>query len=327
MSGETLRISTISPGRTCASKRSEMTDMPTTISIGDGIIDAVELAPGHVDDLPGGAALNLAVGLARLGFASGLVTRYGLDRYGFLIERYLRQEGVRIFNAPNVDFTGVAFSRRRNGEPTYEFTPEMYRRRIAFTEEVMTAIESAASVAVNSFPFDDARQTDALTEALSRARGLTVVDPNPRPRLIHDMAAYRAGAERAMAKAALVKLGDEDSALFYGGDRNAAIDRLFGLGIETLLLTHGSEGASLHTRSGLSVSVPIATQASPIVDTMGAGDATLATVIAFILRQGLPDNAEAWRLCLTEAMQVAAATCAHAGGGLMLPDTPLTARG
>src|SRR5262245_19730671 len=107
-----------------------MTAVSTTVSIGDGIIDAVELAPGNVENFPGGAALNLAVGLSRLGLATQLVTRFGLDRHGFLIERYLREEGVRIFNAPNVDFTGVAFSRRRNGEPTYEFTPEMYRRRI-----------------------------------------------------------------------------------------------------------------------------------------------------------------------------------------------------
>lgn len=296
-----------------------MTEMPITVSIGDGIIDAVELAPGQIDYLPGGAALNLAVGLARLGLSSQLVTRFGLDRYGFLIARHLREEGVRIFNAPNVDFTGIAFSRRRNGEPTYEFTPEMYRRRIVFTEEVMIAVENAASVAVNSFPFDDARQTDALAEALERAIGLTVVDPNPRPRLIHDMDAFRQGAERAMAKAALVKLGDEDTALFYGGDRQAAIDRLFGLGVETLLLTHGGDGASVHLRSGLSVSVPIAAQSKPIVDTMGAGDATLAAVIAFILRRGMPRDADDWRACLSEAMLVAATTCAHAGGGLMLP--------
>ncbi|QIG46381.1 hypothetical protein G5V57_00570 [Nordella sp. HKS 07] len=304
-----------------------MIETPAVLSIGDGIIDAVELSPGNVENFPGGAGLNLAVGLARLGLASQLVTRFGLDRYGFLIERYLREEGVRIFNAPNVDFTGVAFSRRRNGEPTYEFTPEMYRRRIAFTEDVMIAIENAASIAVNSFPFDDTSQTDALVEALSPAIGLIVVDPNPRPRLIHDMAAYRAGAERAMAKAALVKLSDEDAGLFYDGDRDAAIGRLFGLGVEALLLTHGSEGASLHTRSGLSVSVPVAAPMKPIVDTMGAGDATLATVIAFILRQGMPGNAEDWRLCLTEAMQVAAATCAHAGGGLVLPEMRLKAQG
>ncbi len=291
----------------------------STVAIGDGIIDAVELMPGKIEYHPGGAALNLAVGLARLGLASQLVTRFGADRYGFLIARYLREEGVGIFNAPNVDFTGVAFSRRQNGEPTYEFSPSMLRRRIAFTDEVMAAVAGAAAVAVNSFPFDDARQSAALVSALAKARGLIVVDPNPRPRLIADMAAYRAGAEKAMAAASLVKLSDEDVELFYGGDGEAMIERFSRLGAATLLLTHGARGASLHTRSGLSVSVPVAPAAPPILDTMGAGDATLAAVIALILRQGMPQGVEAWRACLEEAMRVAAATCAHAGGALMLP--------
>ncbi len=35
--------------------------------------------------------------------------------------------------------------------------------------------------------------------ALGEAAGLVVVDPNPRRNLIADMAAYRAGAEQAMA--------------------------------------------------------------------------------------------------------------------------------
>jgi fructokinase len=292
--------------------------MPNVVSVGDGIIDAVELAPGKIEHHPGGAALNLAVGLARLGLSSQLVTRFGTDRYGFLIERYLREEGVGIFNPPNVDFTGVAFSRRVNGEPAYEFNPVMFRRRIAFTDKVIAAIAGAAAVAVNSFPFDDGAQSDALVAAFRQANGLTVVDPNPRPRLIADMAAYRDGAEKAMRIAKLVKLSDEDIGLFYG-DRQTAIERLFDLGIETLLLTHGKEGASLHTRTGLSVAVPIAPQTKPIIDTMGAGDATLATVIAFILREGMPQNAGRWHDCLDEAMRIAAATCAHAGGALQMP--------
>ena len=296
--------------------------MPSVLSIGDGIIDAVELAPGNIEHFPGGAALNLAVGIARLGLTSQLVTRFGSDRYGFLIERYLREEHIQIFNPPNVDFTGVALSRRRNGEPTYEFTPAMFRRRIAFTEAVMRAIGEASAVAVNSFPFDDPRQTDALVAALGQAGGLTVVDPNPRPRLIADMAAYRAGAEKAMEATALVKLSDEDAGLFYGGDQQAAVARLFGLGIETLLFTHGGDGASLRTRAGLSVKVGIARQTKPIVDTMGAGDATLATVIAHIVRQGIPKNSGEWRHCLEHAMRVAAATCASAGGALRLPEEP-----
>jgi fructokinase len=302
--------------------------MPSTVSIGDGIIDAVELETGGVDDFPGGAALNLAVGFARMGLASRLVTRFGADRPGFVIARHLREEGVDILNPPNVDFTGIAFSRRRNGEPVYEFSPAMFRRRIVFSNDVLAAIGAADAVAVNSFPFDDVRQTDNLISALGQARGLFVVDPNPRPALIADLPAYRQGAERAMARAALVKLSDEDMALFYGsGDQKEAVPRLFDLGVETLLLTHGEAGASLHTKSGTKVSVGIARRTRPVVDTMGAGDATLATVIAFILRQGLPRNADAWTTCLTEAMRVAAETCAHAGGVLRLPGTALLARG
>jgi fructokinase len=291
----------------------------SVLSIGDGIIDAVELAPGSTEDHPGGAALNLAVGLARLGLKSQLVTRFGADRYGFLIERYLREERVQIFNALNADFTGVAFSRRVDGEPSYEFSPSMFRRRIAFTDEVVAAIAGATVVAVNSFPFDDARQTDDLLAALAKAKGLTVIDPNPRPRLITDMANYRDGAEKAMWVARLVKLSDEDMSHFYGSDQEAAIRRILGHGVDTLLLTHGAGGASLHTRSGITVSVPIAAATGPVVDTMGAGDATLATVIACIVRKGTPESADGWRAYLTQAMKVAAATCTKAGGGLILP--------
>lgn len=293
--------------------------MVSTVSIGDGIIDAVELAPDRIEYYPGGAALNLAVGLARLGLASQLVTRLGADRHGFLIERYLREEGVEIFNAPNVDFTGVAFSRRIDGEPVYEFNPVMFRRRIAFTDQVIAAMRAAAAVAVNSFPFDDASQTDILVAALGQATGLVVVDPNPRPLLIANMASYREGAEKAMAAAGLVKLSDEDIGHFYGGDRRATVERLFGLGVETVLLTHGRDGASLHRRSGATLSVPIARTEKPVIDTMGAGDATLATVIAFIIREGMPQSPEAWRNCLAAAMRVAAATCANPGGGLVVP--------
>jgi len=293
--------------------------MPRVVSIGDAIIDAVELTPGAVERFPGGAALNLAVGLARLGLVAQLATRYGADPNGFLIERHLRREGVGILNPPNVEFTGVALSSRRDGEPTYHFTPPMFRRRILFDDAMRAAIATADAVAVNSFPFDNRREVDALVDALSRAAGLVVVDPNPRPNLIADITAYRGGAERAIAAAGMVKLSDEDAALLYGCAPREVADRLVAAGIDTVLLTHGSGGAGVVTRSGVSLSVPIARGHGPVVDTMGAGDATLATVLRFILVDGMPATHEAWMTCLSEAMRVAAATCASAGGSLMRP--------
>ena len=151
------------------------------VTIGDGIIDAVQISDAPPTLYPGGAGLNLAVGLARLGVPSILAGRIGLDRNGFRLMRYLREEGVKLINTPNAEFTGVATSRRRGGEPSYDFTPSLYRQRIAFNSTLLKAIAEAPAVAVNSFSYANVKQADALCQALNRAPGLKILDPNPRP--------------------------------------------------------------------------------------------------------------------------------------------------
>ncbi len=141
------------------------------VTIGDAIIDVVQTSDAPPVLYPGGAALNLAVGLARLGVPSVLAGRIGLDRNGCRLMRYLREEGVKLINTPNADFTGVATSRRRDGEPSYDFTPSLHRRRIGFNAELLTAIAEAPAVAVNSFSYGDARQSEALCDALRAAKG------------------------------------------------------------------------------------------------------------------------------------------------------------
>lgn len=293
--------------------------MPSVLTIGDCIVDAVEIAPGQVERHPGGAALNLAVGLSRLGHESALATRFGLDRDGFRLARYLRDEQVRFFNPPNVDPTGVVYSSRLDGEPTYHFTPAMFRRRIAFTEAVGSAVLGADAIAVNSFPFDDGRQATALAKVLGQASGLVVVDPNPRANLIRDKTAFREGAEKSLALAAIAKISDEDAHLLYDVPADAVVARLFAVGVETVLFTHGAAGATVYKRGGLTVAAPIAGADGAIIDTMGAGDATLAACIAFMLRHGIPANERQWHACLDDAMRVAAATCRSAGGALVAP--------
>ncbi len=293
--------------------------MPTAISIGDCIIDAVEIGPGQTERHPGGAALNLAVGLSRLGLCSGLVARVGTDPDGFRLRRHLKDEGVRLFETPTVDSTGVVTSSRAGGEPTYSFGPVMFRRRIAFTDVTLCAMSKADAVAANTFPFDNPEQVEALVAAMRQARGLTIVDANPRSGVIADRMAFRDGAERVFACADIAKISDEDAELLYGGNEAYVVARLLSVGARAVLFTHGGKGAAIHTSDALEIRVPIADAAGPIKDTMGAGDATLATVIAFVLRQGLPRTAGAWRTCLEEAMRVAAATCRQIGGGLALP--------
>jgi fructokinase len=296
-----------------------MSALKPVVTIGDGLIDVVETSDAPPALYPGGAGLNLAVGLARLKVPSVLAARIGLDRNGFRLMRYLREEGVELIRTPNADFTGVATSRRRGGEPSYDFTPSIYRRRIAFNSTLLKAVAEAPVVAVNSFSYAAAGQADALSEALDGAQGLKILDPNLRPRLIVDLDAFRRGFERAVPSATFIKLSDEDAGLLYGREDDGVADALFERGVEIVLLTRGKLGASVLTRSGFNVALPATSLAAPIIDTMGAGDATLASVIAFILAHGMPRSKEAWCACLKQAMDIAAATCRRAGGALVRP--------
>jgi hypothetical protein len=135
--------------------------------------------------------------------------------------------------------------------------------------------------------------------------------------LIADLAAFREGFERTMQSATLVKLSDEDAVLLCGRQYEGLAESLFEHGVEIGLLTRGKLGARVFTRSGLNIAVPALSFAGPIVDTMGAGDATLASVIADILSEGVPRANEGWRACLRRAMDIAAAACRCAGGALV----------
>jgi fructokinase len=61
------------------------------------------------------------------------------------------------------------------------------------------------------------------------------------------------------------------------------------------------------------VRVPIAALPGEVVDTMGAGDATLASTVQRFLSRGVPGDAAGWRELMESAMVTAAATCRTEG--------------
>ncbi|WP_413990965.1 PfkB family carbohydrate kinase [Labrys okinawensis] len=293
--------------------------MKKVLTIGDAIIDAVEQPDGSFRTYAGGAGLNLAVGLARLGLDSALLSRVGADRWGYRLLRYLRDRHVRLINTPNVDSTGSATSRRVHGEPSYIFSGDLRRRRYIIGPEARAVLDQAAAVAVNSYPFENAAHAADLAARLAAAPGLVFIDPNPRLDLINDIRPVREGIAEVVGHADLVKLSEEDATLIFGTTGREAVNALFGWSVDTIVLTQGRKGATLFSRSGLMVKVPVSQCDQPVVDTMGAGDATLASLIASCLERGMPRDAEGWGACLERAMQVAAATCRSEGGELALP--------
>jgi len=89
------------------------------------------------------------------------------------------------------------------------------------------------------------------------------------------------------------------------------IDRYLSLVSLAVLATTGARGASLHTRRSID-SRGIVHDPRPIVDTMGAGDATFAVALAALARAE-PGTSIDWPSVLDVAMSTAAETIRHPG--------------
>lgn len=287
------------------------------VLIGDALIDEIHDERG-VRELVGGAALNVAVGLRRLGVPTTLIAMVGDDEAGAHIREYLADHDVQLIvsEAPRGSSRAIV-QRAPNGEPQYVFNEAAQRRSIRYSEQARQAIAEAGLVAVSCFPFDVPAEVDALVEATADAR--LAIDPNPRAGMLSDVEEFVRGFERVAASAAIVKVGADDATLLYDGDLDALRARLRGLGVSAVLATAGADGAVLESDAGI-VTAPISALPGRVIDTVGAGDATLAAVAAgLVLAQ--PKEAAEWEALLQRAMDVAAATCRAEGGLLRTPES------
>lgn len=286
----------------------------SVVVIGDALIDEMRSATGSIDS-PGGSALNVAVGLAVLGRSATLVAMFGDDDDGFSLMRHLDHYKVRVLRSPAPLGTGRAISDRTDGEPRYAFTEAQVQRHIDFTSS-LPEIGVADAVAVSGFPFDNDEQVAALTEAVAGRQ--VFVDPNPRAGLILDRARFVANLEQFSSVAAVVKVGEEDAHLLWSESLEVVTARVLERGASVVLATAGAQGATA-TSADFTVHRGIARSHVPIVDTMGAGDATFASIVASITSPAAVVSKEFWGPALERAMAVAAETIRNPGGLLRVP--------
>jgi fructokinase len=296
----------------------QRSDSPNRITVvGDALIDELR-DPGGSREFVGGAALNVAVGLALLGDDATLVAMVGDDEPAEHIRAYLDDYGVRLVASPSEHGTSRAVSIREDGEPRYEFNEAAQHRRLGFDDATRAALADADLVVVSCYPFDDDEQVDLLLDAIDGPERRLIVDGNPRSGMLHDRRRFLENFERVAARSMLVKVGDEDAELLLDAPLAEFVRRLGGNADATdaagpaVLATAGRDGASIHHRD-LVVRAGIVSLPGAVIDTMGAGDATLSSVVHRIAQDGMPASADDWSAALREAMTIAAATVRHEG--------------
>ena len=295
-----------------------MAENSRVVVIGDALIDELRFGR-ETASFVGGAALNVAVGLSVLGVPTTLIAMVGDDSDGQDIRDHLAGHDVGLLATTGPRGSSRAISDRTDGEPTYRFNEAAQARRIVFGAREKAAIDSAALVVVSCFPFDDDEQAAALADSVSTPERRLLLDPNPRAGMLHDRERFARNFERAAARALLTKVGEEDAELLYGVTLSALRDRLLRSGASSILATAGAEGAEVATGSGTRVRSSIVPLPGPVIDTMGAGDATLSAFAATIALDGIPTTDRRWQEALVDAMGIAAATCRAEGALLRLP--------
>ncbi|MCW2762901.1 MAG: hypothetical protein JWR85_3102 [Marmoricola sp.] len=290
---------------------------PGAVVVGDVLVDVLVSTDGAAVRHPGGAGLNLALAVRKLGPRASLVAPVARDDDGAWLVDAARRGAVDVIALEHTGPTGVATSRRVDGEPAYEFSSSVLDRRYHFDATITDEVARAGSVlAVNSFPMQAIDQAEALADLVTRTGQLFVVDPNARPALLDDVSGYRTGFRRLVQVADVVKVSEQDVTELGVRDPEAMVDELFLAGVRVVLLTRGARGASLRLASGDRVDIPVPSRPVPVIDTMGAGDATLAVLVAGIALSGVELSTERWSQLTVAAMELAADVCRVAGGSL-----------
>lgn len=241
--------------------------------IGESLVD-ITTGAGGVIEMPGGGPANVALGLGRRGVDVALLTNVGRDARGSLITRHLERSGVWVLGESFVDSpTSTAHAEiTADGSARYEFDVRWVAS--AHTPRVVPRTIHAGSVAAFLSPGDD-----VVIETIDRLGAeIVTFDPNIRPALIGTPERARTRFEDFARRATLVKLSDEDAEFLYPG---ASVTEVLGaigrLGPRLVAVTRGAQGAAL-AADGRIVQVP--GRAVAVVDTIGAGDTFMASLIA-----------------------------------------------
>lgn len=273
---------------------------PFVLAIGDPLIALMPNEPIGIDAADslairvGGAEINTAIGVRRLGVAAGWLGRVGDDPFGRRVLATLEREGVeRALAIVDPDApTGLyvrewlADGRRR---------PYYYRRGAAGAR---LAADDWPQPWPHGVPLPNVVHATGITLAISATSsaalhaildravdaGATIsIDPNYRPALWPDATRAREALAHLARRADLLLLSEDDArALFGSDDPVVALAAAGELGASTVVFKRGARGAVVRHR-GRDCEIAAAKVARE-VDPVGAGDAFNAGFLAAIAR-------------------------------------------
>lgn len=248
--------------------------MREVLVIGEALVDIVA-APDGVRETPGGSPANVAVALGRWGRDVVLATRLGDDARGSAVREWLHASRVEVAGGSAAGTSTARATLDESGAARYRFELVWDLPDEPLPRAQLVHFGSLAGVL--------APGADAVDRAIDRARAWSAVtyDPNIRTALISDPEEARERVARHIARSDLVKASDDDVEWLHpGADPQEVAQAWLEEGPGLVIITQGPRGAFAALPGGV-VGVPA--PLTRVVDTVGAGDTVMASLIDGLL--------------------------------------------
>ena len=284
---------------------------------GEALVDLLARADGTIAAVPGGGPYNAARAIGRLGAPVAWIGSLSSDRFGHELEAGLTADGVSLNLVQRSDLpTTLALAELDpTGAATYRFyTDGTAAPEVRPLARGLPAGTRALHAGTLGFVLEPIATTLTALVAALPDDVLLLVDPNCRPSITRDPAAFRTRMTRILARADIVKVSIDDLAFLRPGEATAdALAWLAALGPRAILVTDGGGPVLVVARSGTS-EVPV--PRVEVVDTVGAGDTFGGAALACLIHDGVTrstlDAAAAVRAARF-AVRAASIACTRAG--------------
>ena len=265
--------------------------MKKVIAIGEALIDFIPHEKGralnNVENflrVPGGAPLNVAAAVAKLGGKSQMLTKLGQDGFGDAILNEVKPLGVdvsRISRTKEAN-TALAFvSLREDGERDFSFYRNPSADMLLSAEEICSEdfnerdILHFCSVSLIDAPIKEAHRR--AIEIAKEKGCLISFDPNVRLPLWKQPEDCRKAILEFLPLSNIVKISDEELEFTTGiKDEKEALDSLLTGDVKVIIYTKGTNGAEFITKERVIFSPSFKVSAQ---DTTGAGDSLIGSLL------------------------------------------------
>ncbi|MFT4046314.1 MAG: sugar kinase [Solimonas sp.] len=248
-----------------------------------------------------GAELNVAIGLARLGFRVGWRSRLGADSFGRFLLDTLAAEGLDASGVVIDASRPTGFYLKSRSDDGRDPQVEYYRKYSAASQLSLADYDAAwfgQARHVHLSGIGPALSDAAFELALRIAEGARqtgqrlTFDPNLRPQLWRSREEMVERLNRVAACAHWVMPGLEEGRVLTGRETPRDVAGFYlAAGAEGVVIKLGAQGAYVHTRQGEAV-IP-APSVPQVVDTVGAGDGFAVGFISGLLEGHDPLRAAA----------------------------------